>query len=291
MNEAINTLIDRSTFSGGQVDLREQPTQVEGAYDSKQEYRSLLRSGLSQLTGLQWRLYVEGAKGLVIILHGIDTAGKDGIIRHVLSAFNPQGCRVYSFGVPNSEEVKHDILWRTSRFLPERGQISVFNRSHYEEVLTVRVHPEFLVAQHVDPATVEDGSVWPQRFEAIRAHERHLLASGTRVVKLVLHISPDEQAKRLIARITNPAKSWKFQEADVEERRYLDEYMSAYSACLSSTATPEAPWYVLPADDKRTARLLAAGIIIRTLENMQLPTHEVPEDRAGMLNTMKQRLQ
>ena len=175
--------------------------------------------------------------------------------------------------------------------MPERGQISVFNRSHYEEVLVVRVHPEMLTAERVDAATVSDGSIWPERYEAILAHERHLVASGTRIVKLMLHISPEEQARRLIARISNPAKNWKFKDSDVEERRFWDDYLSAYSACLSATSTPEAPWHILPADDKRTARLLAAGIIVQTLEGMELASHEVSPARAGELSAMRERLQ
>ena len=291
MNNGIAQMIERFTCTGAEIDLRHCQTRLEGVYESKQHYRELLEADSEKLTSLQRRLFIQGSQGLVIILQGLDTAGKDGIIRHVLRAFNPQGCRVYSFGPPNSEEIAHDFLWRTTRFLPERGQISVFNRSHYEEVLVVKVHPELLAAERVDPATVSDGSIWPERYEAILAHERHLVASGTRIVKLMLHISPEEQARRLIARISNPAKNWKFKDSDVEERRFWDDYLSAYSACLSATSTPEAPWHILPADDKRTARLLAAGIIVQTLEGMELASHEVSPARAGELSAMRERLQ
>jgi PPK2 family polyphosphate:nucleotide phosphotransferase len=290
VNEAIEELIERSTWRGGEVDLRQRPTRVEGVYESRQDYIGLLKADLKQLTTLQRRLFIERSQALLIILQGLDTAGKDGIIRHVLRAFNPQGCRVYSFRTPTSEEVAHDFLWRTTRYLPERGQISVFNRSHYEEVLVVRVHPELLAAEHVDGKALGDGSIWKARYESILAQERHLLSSGTRIVKLMLHISLEEQAKRLLARLDNPAKSWKFQASDLEERRFWDDYMAAYSACLSATSTPEAPWHILPADDKRTARLLAAGIIARTLEDMELAEPEVSEARAGELSAMKKRL-
>jgi PPK2 family polyphosphate:nucleotide phosphotransferase len=291
VTEAIAELIERSRWRGGDIDVRQRPTRVEGGYESKQDYRELLKADLKQLTTLQRRLFIERSQALLIILQGLDTAGKDGIIRHVLGAFNPQGCRVYSFRTPTSEEVAHDFLWRTTRYLPERGQISVFNRSHYEEVLVVRVHPELLAAEQVDAKTAPDGSIWKARYESILAQEKHLLASGTRIVKLMLHISPEEQAKRLLARLDNPAKNWKFQASDLEERRFWDDYMAAYSACLSATSTPEAPWYILPADDKRTARLLAAGIIVRALEDMELSEPEVSPARAGELSAMRDRLQ
>ena len=291
MNEAIEELIERVTWRGGDVDVRQRATRVDGVYESKQEYRELLKADIKQLTTLQRRLFIERSQALLIILQGLDTAGKDGIIRHVLRAFNPQGCRVYSFRTPTSEEVAHDFLWRTTRYLPERGQISVFNRSHYEEVLVVRVHPELLAAEHADAKSIADGSVWKARYQAILAQEKHLQSSGTRIVKLMLHISPEEQARRLLARLDNPAKNWKFQPSDLEERRFWDDYMAAYSACLSATSTPEAPWHILPADDKRTARLLAAGIIVRALKGMELLEPEVSEARAGELSAMRQRMQ
>jgi PPK2 family polyphosphate:nucleotide phosphotransferase len=284
------SLVEQFRFTGGSVDLRHQPTTVDGLYKSTKHYRALMRRKREHLQKLQWQLYVKSMQGLVVILQGLDTSGKDGIIRHVLGAFNPQGCRVYSFGEPNSEEVAHDFIWRTSRFLPERGQISVFNRSHYEEVLVVRVHPEFLQAQKVDPRSVEDGSIWGIRFEAIRAHERHLLASGTRVVKMMLHVSAKEQANRLLSRLTDSAKNWKFKKADVEERAFRSEHLSAYEACIGATATPDAPWHVLPADDKRSARLIAADILIEALESMDLTPPETTPERAAELAKMESQL-
>jgi PPK2 family polyphosphate:nucleotide phosphotransferase len=266
------------------------PTAVEGLYKSKKHYRALLRQKRDRLQKLQWQLYVKSTQGLVVILQGLDTAGKDGLIRHVLGAFNPQGCRVYSFRAPNSEEVAHDFLWRTTRVLPERGHISVFNRSHYEEVLVVRVHPEFLEAQHVDKRSIEDGSIWGIRFEAIRAHERHLLASGTRVVKMMLHVSKQEQQKRLMSRLTDSAKNWKFKESDIEERAYREDHLAAYSACILATGSPAAPWYVIPADDKRSARLLAADVLIDVLESMDLTPPETTPERAAELARLEERL-
>ncbi|HLG11217.1 MAG TPA: PPK2 family polyphosphate kinase [Dehalococcoidia bacterium] len=286
MNDGIPDLIQRVACTGNEIDLRQYPTRIEGIDGSKQQFRELL----NRLTALQRRLFIQGSQALVIILQGMDTSGKDGIIRHVLRAFNPQGCRVYSFGPPNSEEIGHDFLWRTTRYLPQRGQISVFNRSHYEEVLVVKVHPDLLTAEHVDAARVRDGSLWTERYEAIRAQERHLLASGTGIVKLMLHISSEEQARRLLARLSNPAKNWKFKESDVEERHFWDDYLAAYSSCLSATSTPAAPWHILPADDKRTARLLAAAIIVQALEALDLAAQEVSPGRALELAAIRNRL-
>ena len=283
-------LIERFRFAGNAVDLRQQPTTVEGLYKSKKQYRALMRQKRERLQKLQWQLYVKSTQGLIVILQGLDTSGKDGLIRHVLGAFNPQGCRVYSFGPPNSEEVAHDFLWRTTRFHPERGQISVFNRSHYEEVLVVRVHTEFLKAQKIDEASIEDGSIWGIRFEAIRAHERHMLASGTRIVKMMLHVSAEEQAKRLLSRLTDSSKNWKFKESDVEERAYREDHLKAYEACIQATGSPAAPWYVLPADNKRAARLIAADILIDVLESMDVTPPETTPERAAELAALHGRL-
>jgi PPK2 family polyphosphate:nucleotide phosphotransferase len=290
LNQTIEDLVERFRCTGQQVDLRREPTLLEGLYESKKHHGELLKADLKQLADLQRQLYIQGSQGLLIILQGIDTAGKDGIIRHVLRGFNPQGCNVYSFGVPNSEELSHDFLWRTSRYLPARGRISVFNRSQYEEVLVVRVHPELLESQHLSEDGVEDGSIWAARYEAIVAQERHLIAAGTRIVKLMLHISPEEQKKRLLSRLSDPRKNWKFNENDVKERSFWDDYMSAYSACLSATSTPEAPWYVLPADDKRSARQLAAGILIQVMKDMDPRMPEVTPERAEELSRIEKKL-
>jgi PPK2 family polyphosphate:nucleotide phosphotransferase len=290
VDDRFDELIESFRFTGGEIDMASRPTEAPGLYESKREYNQLLRKELERLTNLQRQLFVHGSRALLIILQGMDTSGKDGIIRHVIRAFNPQGCRVYGFGPPSHEEAGHDFLWRTGRYLPGHGQISVFNRSQYEEVLVVKVHPSFLEAQHVDPARIEDGSIWRSRYDALRAHERHLMASGTRVVKVVLHISPKEQAKRLIDRMSDPTKAWKSDASDIEERRYWDDYMSAYSACLSATSTPEAPWYVVPTDDKWTARLLTARILVKTLEEMAPELPGVSESKAAEFAEMRKRL-
>jgi PPK2 family polyphosphate:nucleotide phosphotransferase len=290
LNQKIEELVERFRCTGQAIDLRQQPTLLEGLYESKKHHRKLLKTDLKQLADLQRQLYIEGSQGLLIILQGIDTAGKDGIIRHLLKGFNPQGCGVYSFGVPNSEELSHDFLWRTSRYLPARGRISVFNRSQYEEVLVVRVHPELLESQHLSEDGVKDGSLWAARYEAIVAQERHLVAAGTRIVKLMLHISPEEQKKRLLSRLSDPKKNWKFNENDIKERGFWDDYVSAYSACISATSTPESPWYVLPADDKPSARLLAGGILIDVMKDMDPRMPEVTHERAEELSQIEKKL-
>jgi PPK2 family polyphosphate:nucleotide phosphotransferase len=290
LNQKIEELVERFRCTGQAIDLRQQPTLLEGLYESKKHRRKLLKTDLKQLADLQRQLYIEGSQGLLIILQGIDTAGKDGIIRHLLKGFNPQGCGVYSFGVPNSEELSHDFLWRTSRYLPARGRISVFNRSQYEEVLVVRVHPELLESQHLSEDGVKDGSLWAARYEAIVAQEHHLIAAGTRIVKLMLHISPEEQKKRLLSRLSDPKKNWKFNENDIKERGFWDDYVSAYSACISATSTPEAPWYVLPADDKPSARLLAGGILIDVMKDMHPRMPEVTHERAEELSRIEKKL-
>jgi PPK2 family polyphosphate:nucleotide phosphotransferase len=284
-------LVERIRCTGEAVDLRQRPTRVEAPYESKKQYKELLKAEQKQLSELQRQLYVGGAQGLLLVLQGLDAAGKDGIIRHVVRAFNPQGCRVYSFGPPNTEELSHDFLWRTTRLLPGRGQISVFNRSQYEEVLVVRVHPKWLEAQKVDERAVKDGSIWARRYEAILAQERHLLASGTRIVKLMLHVSAEEQAQRLLSRLEDRAKNWKFSDSDLEERGYREAYLDAYSACLSATASDEAPWYVVPADVKRTARLIVARILVETLESMDLSPPDVSPERVAELARIRERLE
>lgn len=288
--DRIRALIEQSRCTGEAVDLALLPTTADRPYESKKQYNEMLRAEQKRLGDLQWRLFISGSQGLLIILQGLDTAGKDGIIRHVVRAFNPQGCRVYSYGPPNEEERAHDFLWRTTQHLPRRGRISVFNRSQYEEVLVVRVHPEWLDAQKVDPASVSDGSIWESRYEAIVAQERHLVASGTRIVKLMLHVSAEEQARRLLSRLVDPKKNWKFSDSDLEERGFRNDYLKAYSACLTATSSGEAPWYVLPSDDKRTARLVAARILAETLESMELSQPEVSEERAAELARLGEQL-
>jgi PPK2 family polyphosphate:nucleotide phosphotransferase len=232
---------------------------------------------LERLPDLQERLYAEGRRSLLIVLQAMDAAGKDGTIKHVMREVNPQGVSVTSFKEPTRTELAHDFLWRAQLRLPERGHIGVFNRSHYEEVLVVRVHPELLGAQAIDPARAQDPSFWAERYEDIASWERHLTRSGTRVVKFFLHVSKAEQRKRFLARADEPEKFWKFSPGDVRERRHWDAYQLAYQAALGATTSTDAPWYVIPADRKWFLRTAVANIIVHHLEDMD-PQFPEPTD-------------
>jgi PPK2 family polyphosphate:nucleotide phosphotransferase len=224
----------------------------------------LLQRGVALLTDYQARLAAEHTNGVLVVLQALDAAGKDGTIRHVMSGVNPQGVHVHSFKVPSPEELDHDFLWRYAQLLPKRGEIAIFNRSHYEEVLVVRVHPEHLDRQRL-PAEARRGDLWRRRFRTINAWERHLTGNGFRIVKLFLNVSKEEQRRRLLDRIDRPDKNWKFSAADVAERQHWDAYQDAYAEMLSFTSTPWAPWYVIPADHKWFARIAAAAVIADTL--------------------------
>jgi PPK2 family polyphosphate:nucleotide phosphotransferase len=238
---------------------------------------------LERLAALQERLYAEGRRSLLVVVQAMDAAGKDGTIEHVMSGLNPQGVRVTSFKQPTRTELAHDWLWRCQLALPARGEIGIFNRSHYEEVVVVRVHPEYLAAQAIDPDKAGKRSFWDDRFEDITAWERHLDRSGTRVVKFFLHVSKDEQRERLLARAEDPEKNWKFSPADVEERTRWDDYQAAFEAALAATSTEHAPWYVIPADHKWFMRTAVAAILVHHLEDMD-PRFPEPseEERAAM---------
>jgi PPK2 family polyphosphate:nucleotide phosphotransferase len=253
---------------GQSVDVTKLPTLLPPAYEDKKDYKKQLQKDVEKLAAIQHKLYAENRQSLLVVLQAMDTGGKDGLIRHVLSGVNPQGCRVYSFGKPSTNELQHDFLWRTTLVLPERGDIGVFNRSYYEEVLVVRVHPAILEGQNLPDDLAHKKSIWDGRFRSIRDYEKHLEANGTRVLKLFLHISKAEQERRLLSRIDDETKNWKFNAADLDERQAWDDYMKAYSEAISETSTSEVPWYVLPGDDKRNARLYAARIILDTLEDM-----------------------
>jgi PPK2 family polyphosphate:nucleotide phosphotransferase len=255
---------------GDTVDLAKWPTEVKPAYKSDKEYKKLLQAHTEELSDLQAKLYARDSNALLVIFQAMDAAGKDGAIKHVMSGVNPQGCQVFSFKHPSSEELDHDFLWRTTRSLPERGRIGIFNRSYYEEVLIVRVHPELLAAQHLPGQEAHDKHIWRDRYRSIVDMEQHLHRNGTRIVKFFLHMSKGEQRKRLLARIDDADKHWKFSLADLHEREFWKEYMEAYAQCLSSTSTTEAPWYVVPADDKQNARLIISGVILETLRSLHL---------------------
>jgi PPK2 family polyphosphate:nucleotide phosphotransferase len=274
---------------GEHVDLSTRPTRIEPIYASKSDYKSQLKAQVKELSKLQRKFYAADTYALLLVFQAMDTAGKDGAIRHVMSGVNPQGCQVTSFKHPSAIELDHDFLWRTTEYLPERGRIGIFNRSYYEEVLVVRVHSEILEAQNL-PAESLTGDIWKQRYESIREHEQHLHRNGTRILKFFLHVSRDEQRKRLLSRIDDPAKNWKFSTADIEERQYWDAYMDAYAKCMTATSTPESPWYIVPADDKRNARLFVSRIILNALEGLNVDFPAVSAERLQEMQAERERL-
>jgi PPK2 family polyphosphate:nucleotide phosphotransferase len=255
---------------GDKVDLEKWPTKVDPVYKNKDQYKSLLESHVAKLADLQRLHWASNRYAVLLILQATDAAGKDGAIRHVMSGVNPQGCRVYSFKQPSDFEREHDFLWRTTRDLPERGRIAIFNRSYYEEVLVVRVHKDDLQQEAIPDPPRHDKKLWRERYRSINDFERHLSVNGTRVVKVFLHLSKEEQRKRFLERIDDPDKNWKFSDADLKERKFWDDYTLAYGECLSQTSTAEAPWYIVPADDKDNARLIVSQILVDTLEGLDM---------------------
>ena len=275
---------------GEAVKLRKWPTQVKPLYRSKEDYEGLLADHVAELSKLQRLLYASDQYALLLIFQAMDAAGKDGVIAHVMSGVNPQGCQVFSFKHPSAEELEHDFLWRTTRSLPERGRIGIFNRSYYEEVLIARVHPEILRAERLPETEVADGHIWRKRYESIQGLERHLHRNGTRIVKFFLHLSKEEQRKRFLKRIDDPDRRWKFSQADIEERKYWRRYMKAYEACLSATSTAGSPWYVVPADDKKNARLIVSRIIVDTLASLKMQYPALSESRLRELRSIRRQL-
>jgi PPK2 family polyphosphate:nucleotide phosphotransferase len=273
---------------GKRVKLDKWPTAIRPLYKSKDHYEELLQREVDKLTALQNLLYAVNRYALLLVFQGMDSAGKDGIIKHVMSGVNPQGCQVISFKQPSAEELKHDFLWRSVRALPERGRIGIFNRSYYEEVLVVRVHPDILRSEGV--ADGARGEVWEERYESITDFERHLDRNGTRVLKFFLHLSKEEQRKRFLARIDEPDKNWKFNRSDVEERRYWKDYMKAYEACLGATSKRRAPWYVVPADDKQNARLIVSHVIVEALQGLRLEYPRVDAKQRKELKAIRRLL-
>ncbi len=268
---------------GAKVRLKDWPTDTRRFYRSKEHYRELLAAHVEELSELQEKHYADNRYALLFIFQAMDAAGKDGIIRHVMSGVNPQGCEVTSFKHPGPAELEHDFLWRAAQRLPGRGRIGIFNRSHYEEVLVVRVHPEILARQGLPQETLED-ELWENRYRSIRHFERHLHRNGTRIAKFFLHLSKEEQRKRFLARIDEPNKNWKLSPSDIEERSFWKDYMKAYGDCLSQTSTREAPWYVVPADDKENARLIVSEVILETLRALKLRyPRATPQHRRDLL--------
>ena len=255
---------------GKRVKLEKWPTRVKPAYKSKKKYRELLDKQVEELSAQQQLHYASNSYALLLIFQAMDAAGKDGAIKHVMSGINPQGCQVFSFKHPSAAELAHDFLWRTTQALPERGKIGIFNRSYYEEVLIVRVNPEILQAQNLPDGRLNEDTVWQQRYRSIVDMENHLHRNGTRIIKFFLHLSEEEQRKRFLERIDDSDKNWKFSLPDIEERKFWKQYMLAYEECLSATSTNDAPWYVVPADDKENARLIISEIILDTFKSLKL---------------------
>ena len=286
----INTR-DYRVLEGDKVHLRKWPTQVDAVYKSKEHYQKLLQEHVAQLSSLQELLYASNRYAVLLIFQAMDAAGKDGAIRHVMSGVNPQGCQVFSFKHPSPIELQHDFLWRTTRDLPERGRIGIFNRSYYEEVLIARVHPEILRSEGVPDAPRGDEAIWRDRYSSIVNLERHLYGNGTRIIKFYLHLSKDEQRRRFLKRIDEPEKNWKFSLADVEERKFWKHYMKAYAECLSATSTSAAPWYVVPADDKENARLIVSRIVLDALEDLKMAYPKTSPARRRELVSIRKRLE
>ena len=275
---------------GDQVNLRKWSTKVKPTYKSKEQYHKLLGEHVAQLSAQQQLLYASNRYAVLLIFQAMDAAGKDGAIKHVMSGVNPQGCQVFSFKHPSAEELEHDFLWRTTRDLPERGRIGIFNRSYYEEVLIVRVHPEILRSEAIPDTLHKDKKIWRDRYCSIVDLEKHLHGNGTHIIKFYLHLSKEEQRKRFLERIDEPEKNWKFGVADIEERKFWKHYMKAYEECLSSTSTQDAPWYVVPADDKENARLIVSQIILDTFEGLKMTYPKSDAKRREELQLIRERL-
>ncbi len=275
---------------GEKVILKKWPTKAKSLFKSKKRYQELLEKHVEELTSLQRLHYASSRYALLLIFQAMDAAGKDGAIRHVMSGVNPQGCEVFSFKQPSAEELKHDFLWRTTCRLPERGRIGIFNRSYYEEVLIVRVHPEILRGQGLPEELLDEKAIWKERYRSIVDLEEHLHRNGTRIVKVFLHLSKGEQRKRFLERIDEPDKNWKFSLADVHERKYWKQYVKAYEECLNATSTHHAPWHVVPADDKDDARLIVSQILVDALKDLKMAYPKTTTKRRQELKSIRKGL-
>ena len=284
------TIKDFLVRRGERLKLEKRPTRVKPFYKSKKKYHKILEKHIEELSTLQRLHYASNRFAVLVIFQAMDAAGKDGAIRHVMSGVNPQGCQVFSFQQPSVEELEHDFLWRTTKCLPERGRIGIFNRSYYEEVLIARVHPEILRGQGLPDELLDEKTIWQERFSSIVNFEEHLHLNGTRIIKIFLHLSKDEQRKRFQARIDEPEKNWKFSIADIQERSYWQQYMEAYEACLHATSTWYAPWYVVPADDKKNARLSVSQIILNTFKDLEMEYPETSAKRRRELKSIRKLL-
>ncbi|MGB9125816.1 MAG: ADP-polyphosphate phosphotransferase [Nitrosotalea sp.] len=276
--------------SGEKVKLKKWSTNVPPMYKSKEQYHEILTEHVHQMNSLQNLLYASDQYSLLLIFQGMDASGKDGAIKHVMSGVNPQGCQVFSFKHPSVQELEHDFLWRTTQCLPERGRIGIFNRSYYEEVLIVRVHPEILASQGLPKESLDKKTIWQDRYNSIVNLEKHLYRNGTRIIKFFLHISKDEQKKRFLQRIDAPEKNWKFSLADIEERKFWQDYVSAYEDCMNATSTTNSPWFIIPADDKENTRLIISQIVLDTLKDLDMTYPRMNEDRLKELHSFRKLL-
>jgi PPK2 family polyphosphate:nucleotide phosphotransferase len=275
---------------GEKVQLSEWPATIRPFCESKKEYQQLLQEHVAALSSLQQLHYASNRYALLLIFQGMDAAGKDGAIQHVMTGVNPEGCQVFSFKQPCADELEHDFLWRTTCRLPERGQIGIFNRSYYEEVLVVRVHPEILLGQGLSEELRNRKTIWEERYRSIRDLESHLYRNQTRIVKIFLHLSKEEQRKRFLQRIDDPHKNWKFSLSDIHERKYWKHYMRAYEDCLHATSTHHAPWYVVPADDKENARLIVSQIVLDSLHELKMAYPKTTAKRQRELESIRKLL-
>jgi PPK2 family polyphosphate:nucleotide phosphotransferase len=282
---------DFRVAEGDTVDLDKWPTITEPVYKSKTEYKKLLEEHVAHLSDQQQLLYASNRHAILLIFQGMDAAGKDGAIRHVMSGVNPQGCQVFSFKHPSAAELEHDFLWRSTRDLPARGKIGIFNRSYYEEVLIVRVHPEILRGEGLPDAVNNEKTLWRGRYSSIRDLEKHLHANGTRIAKFFLHLSKDEQRKRFLERIEDPEKNWKFSQADIEERKYWSQYRKTFEECLGATSTADSPWYIVPADDKENARLIVSQVVLDTLGDLEMNFPRAGSKREQELLAIRKQLE
>ncbi len=275
---------------GDEINLKKWPTKVDPVSKSKHQYKTLLEDHVAQLSAQQQLLYADNRHAILLVFQAMDAAGKDGAIRHVMSGVNPQGCQVFSFKHPSATELEHDFLWRTTRDLPGRGKIGIFNRSYYEEVLIVRVHPEIFRSEGLPDALLDEKKVWHDRYRSIVDLEKHLHANGTRIVKIFLHLSKEEQRKRFLARIDEPEKNWKFSSNDITERGFWDDYRKAYEECIGATSTKHSPWYIVPADDKESARLIVSQIVLDTFEDLKMSYPKVSAERKQELLAIRKQL-
>jgi PPK2 family polyphosphate:nucleotide phosphotransferase len=272
------------------VRLKHWPTRIKPFYKSKEHYQEILAENVAEMGRLQNLLYASGTYALLLVFQAMDAAGKDGAIKHVLSGLNPQGCEVFSFKKPSAQDLAHDFLWRTTVCLPERGRIGIFNRSYYEEVLVVRVHPQILASQNLPVELIGGKKFWDHRYRSILNLEEHLHRNGTQIVKFFLHLSKAEQRKRFLLRIDDPARNWKFSQADLQERQVWKDYMRAYEDCLGATSSKAAPWHIVPADDKENARLIISKILLETLQDLKLSYPETSKARRKELQAIRRQL-